>query len=64
MDAARPILTAEDSERVERARAKVSRLKTAEGMGDAGDIVRAKFGYEPRALDADDLYGLFEGKRK
>ncbi|MFM0035967.1 hypothetical protein [Paraburkholderia strydomiana] len=64
MDAARPILTAEDAERVERARAKVSRLKTAEGMGDAGDIVRARSGMDERALDADGLYGLFEGKRK
>lgn len=63
-DAARPILTAEDAERVERARAKVSRLKTAEGMGDAGDIVRARSGMDERALDADGLYGLFEGKRK
>lgn len=64
MDAARPILTAEDAERVERARSKLSRLKTAEGMGNAGDIVRARFGMDGRALDADDLYGLFEGKRK
>jgi hypothetical protein len=63
-DAARPILTAEDAERVERARSKLSRLKTAEGMGDAGDIVRARYGYEPRALDADGLYESFEGKRK
>lgn len=64
MDAARPVLTAEDAEHVERARAKLSRLRTAEGMGDAGDIIRAKSGMDERALDADDLYGLFEGKRK
>ena len=63
----RPILTAEDMARVERARAKLSRLKTAEALGDAGDIVRARFGYEPRAYDSDAMHRLMdrlEGKTK
>jgi metal-dependent amidase/aminoacylase/carboxypeptidase family protein len=63
----RPILTAEDMARVERARAKLSRLKTAEALGDAGDIVRARFGLEPRAYDSDAMHSLMdrlEGKTK
>jgi hypothetical protein len=63
MDSARPILGAADMERVERAHAKLSRLKTAQALGDAGDIVRAQFGMESRAVDADELYAMFEGKR-
>ncbi|WP_147309818.1 hypothetical protein [Paraburkholderia sp. BL6669N2] len=63
VDSAGPILGADDMARVERARAKLSRLKTAQAMGDAGDIVRAQFGMEPRAVDADGLYAMFEGKR-
>jgi hypothetical protein len=64
LDAARPILTAEDMARVEQARAKLSRLMTAQAFGDPGDIERAKFGLDPRAIDADELYAMFEGKRK
>jgi metal-dependent amidase/aminoacylase/carboxypeptidase family protein len=63
----RPILTAEDMARVERARAKLSRLKTAEALGDAGDIVRARFGLESRAYDSDAMQSLMdrlEGKTK
>uniref|UniRef100_E1T7E9 Uncharacterized protein n=1 Tax=Burkholderia sp. (strain CCGE1003) TaxID=640512 RepID=E1T7E9_BURSG len=62
-----PVITAEDMERVARARAKLSRLKTAEVLGDAGDIVRAQFGQEPRAYDGDDMCRLMdklEGKFK
>jgi hypothetical protein len=62
-DSACPILGAADMARVERARAKLSRLKTAQAMGDTGDIVRAAFNMEPRAVDADELYAMFEGKR-
>ncbi|WP_206751801.1 hypothetical protein [Paraburkholderia sp. RAU2J] len=64
-DAGRPILTAEDAARVAAARAKLSRLRTAEAIGDAGDIVRAKFGMEERPATADDLFALGrEGESK
>lgn len=63
VDSAGPILGAEDMAQRERARARLSRLKTAQAMGDSGDIVRAQFGMEPRAVDGDELYAMFEGKR-
>ncbi|CAN7312821.1 hypothetical protein [Paraburkholderia terricola] len=58
---------AEDMAAVERAREKLARLKTADALGDAGDIVAARFGYEPRAYDADDMDNLIDrlsGKTK
>ncbi|MFM0695638.1 hypothetical protein PQQ64_25600 [Paraburkholderia graminis] len=66
-DAAFIPLTAEDMAAVERAREKLARLQTADALGDAGDIVAARFGYEPRAYDADDMDNLIDrlsGKTK
>lgn len=42
---------------------KVARLKVARVIGDAGDIVRAQHGMEPRTLVGDEVYALFEVPR-
>jgi hypothetical protein len=42
---------------------KAARLKVAQSIGDAGDIVRARHGMEPRVLIGDEVYALFEGLR-
>ncbi|RZF31323.1 hypothetical protein EVC45_02400 [Paraburkholderia sp. UYCP14C] len=57
-DTARPILGAEDLARVEAARAKLARLRIAEAIGDAGDIVRARFGMDERPATDEDLMKL------
>ncbi|PMS33201.1 hypothetical protein B0G57_1206 [Trinickia symbiotica] len=48
---------------MEVAAGKVARLKVAQAVGDAGDIVRAKHGMEPRTLVGDEVYALFKGLR-
>jgi len=52
-----------DARRLELARKHAAQMLSTAEYGTAGDKVRAKFGQEPRELDADELYARFEGKK-
>ena len=53
----------ETRRQIEIAADKAARLKVAQAIGDAGDIVRAQHGMEPRALVDEEVYAWFEGLR-
>ncbi|WP_157650432.1 hypothetical protein [Burkholderia ubonensis] len=48
----------------EKAAEKAQRIRAAIAMGDTQNAVRAQFGLEPVPVCGDDLYAMFEGKKK